>query len=440
MNIKTCAKKGMAPVALAIIAAVSLIGLETIFVVNYFVNSDVVHRTAKETEAIEVIDSMEFLKRSMQHAVVDSLYTSSFDVMERGGYDTFSEGVNVVGCSPYWRVHDTVSEPDIEAGIKSSFLKVFNCYGKKYAQAYSIKGIMISTPDYSSCGSVDLVAGEDAIKLYIKDGCKSGFETSREFISVREKNANFIGEVKSSAFNLFWKAIAKFVYERPVLDAVDAATSDMECTHVTATEQSCSYENMKDDIKQVGSNLLNSQCSDWRSSLKNSIDSELSKIMIENADVDISFSDGDMSADYRVVECSSGCEHFEVETDECVEQTTECSVNSDCCGGGSVGTEVVCNNNICGTAASGTGHLCTSCIKKTVSKYKTSCSYEYSADVDVGVSVKAEENAKDTYYPIYSPSSGKTEWRQPVLKFRIIDGDSGQLKPETSECEQLSYC
>lgn len=444
-------EKGVEPItALAAVLITSGLILGAFYITNLIVESNVVRRIARETAALQVIDAMDFLKRSMQEAVKHAAYKASYDVLDRGGYYSIPDDVSSLDCRPYWRKYSETIEYDneiFEQSLEAALVDVFECYGKVYSTEYSKEGISISTPYYSVCGSVDVTDDDSKFSINIKNDCDAGLEVSGNFISVKESNANFGGEATLNAFELIEKAKTKFVDNRPVLDAVQSATSGMDCKRLTAEELECSYTGMEDD--QAGDTLMSSKCSNWKTKMKNLIDEELAKTEISDAEASFSFSNENLNAEYTVTECTL-CETFEEETDECVEEPEEgepasgCDQDSDCCEGFE-GIRVICMNSVCDLAAPGAGYICPEepeepeCTKKTITKYRTSCSYEYEADVNVVVTVKAEEDADDAYYPIYNSDSGGTEWQRLALRFRVLDGNLETLDVE-NVCSEINYC
>ncbi len=444
-------EKGVEPItALAAVLITSGLILGAFYITNLIVETNVVRRIARETAALQVIDAMDFLKRSMQEAIKHAAYKASYDILDRGGYYSIPDDVSSLDCRPYWRKYSETIEYDnemFEQNFEAALTDVFECYGKVYSTAYSKEGISIDTPLYSICGSVDAIVEGNKFSISIKNDCEAGLEVSGNFISVKESNANFEGEATLNTFELIEKAKTKFVDNRPVLDTVQSATSGMDCKSLTAEELECSYTDMEND--QAADTLMNAKCSNWKTRLKNLINEELGKIEISGAEVTATLSAEELNAEYEVTGCSSICEAFEEETDECVEEPEEeenewCTQDSDCCEGFE-GIRVICMNNVCDLAALGAGYLCPEepeepeCTKKTITKYRTRCSYEYDADANVVVTVKAEEDVDDAYYPIYNSDSGITEWQRLALRFRVLDGTLETLNVE-NVCSEINYC
>jgi hypothetical protein len=444
-------EKGVDPITtLAAVLITSGLILGAFYITNLIVETNVVRRIARETAALQVIDAMDFLKRSMQEAVKHAAYKASYDVLDRGGYYSIPDDVSSLDCRPYWRKYSETIEYDneiFEQSLEAALADVFECYGKVYSIEYSKEGISTSTPYYSVCGSVDVTDDDRKFSINIKNDCDAGLEVSGNFISVKESNANFEGEATLNAFELIEKAKTKFVENRPVLGAVQSAISDMDCKSLTAEELECSYTGMEYD--QAGEILMNAKCSNWKTKMKNLIDEELAKTEISGAEASFSFSNENLNADYTVTGCTL-CEAFEEESDECVEESEEseptygCDQDSDCCEG-LEGIRVVCMNNVCDLATPGAGYLCPEepeeqeCTKKIITKYSTSCSYEYDADVNVVVTVTAEEDSEDAYYPIYNSNSGDAEWQRLALRFRVLDGTLEALDVE-NVCSEINYC
>ncbi len=503
-------KKGMELISMGVVFLIGSLTLEGLFITAMIVNTHVVRRAIRESDAIEVIDAMEFFKEFIGGSVDYASQRAVFDVMKRGGQYSMPEDVKSSNCQPYWKIYDEsintnyLSDSVVEKNIENMIMDVFECYDNEYSKGYSESEIVFTLPSYSECGNVDIVnTGGKKFDVIILSNCENGLEVSRDFISVKEKNANFEGEIKINIFELIDKSKAEFIDKRPIYDAVIEALSDADCRSLSDIEKdSCSYTGGNDN---VGSDLLMLECSNWENRLRNTINSKLNDIEIDGTE--LSFSISRMGADYEVTGCSQVCNKLEPEKTgkyECQESrenvetengnsqsnvginlsptdrvlfqgcqptnscdTKECKdgdvwckndcdeweYKSDECGSkqcyqGSCCEPETCSSlgHSCGTWDDGCGGTINcgtcgegeECSEKVIERFKTICSYSYSADVDVLVKVKSDSNLK---YPIYDSTSKILEEKKPSLEFRIIDGNIGSLTADIEEtCSETDYC
>jgi hypothetical protein len=115
--------KGIGPlIVLAIVGAISLYSLILAVVIG---RTEINVRALVEKEILSAINRMEFTKREIPIAIKYSFYQASFDLANRGGYETFETSYN---CIPYWKVFSQNNIPYFETNFKSVFLKIFSKY------------------------------------------------------------------------------------------------------------------------------------------------------------------------------------------------------------------------------------------------------------------------------------------------------------------------
>jgi len=115
--------KGIAPLIIGII--IGGLALYTIILAVVFGRTEINVRALVEKEVLSAINKMEFVKREIPLAVRYSFYQTSYDLANRGGYETFETSYN---CVPYWQVFSQNNIPDIETNLKNVFLKIFSKY------------------------------------------------------------------------------------------------------------------------------------------------------------------------------------------------------------------------------------------------------------------------------------------------------------------------
>jgi len=429
-------RKGIA-VAVIVVAMVGAVVLEGIFISTYIADTDVIRRSGKELDVIETIDSMEFLKTSMGKASEYSIHRASYDTLSIGGYNLIQEYTESSECEVYWRKYENnyiPSDDTIEHNFKQSILDIFECYVNGYSESYSKLGMSIEHPEYSDCGDVVIDYGE-FYDLTIVDDCNTGLRISNgDNIIVFEENADFENQLELEYFELFSVGKTMFGDNRPLYTAVQNAVSGLNCKSLSYTGDQC----------VDAGDLLEMKCGNWEESIKDSIESELGEMISGDAQISVSFNSWDLNYD------SNGCSCEDIKDDSgCGGLSLDSICPGECLLGGASECAAYCGygNAYSCTSEGGCTCCCTcpsandeppeedsedSCVK-TVKK--TECSFSFEADVDVTIIVTGDKS-----YPIYDSITGKTEQTKMSLKFRIIDGNSGNLNPEETACDFSGYC
>jgi len=416
-------KKGA--IQLIAVMAVGFFLIAGFFAANMVVYNNVYTRAAREKDAVDAINSMEILKRSMHDAIKHVLYTSSKNVLGKGGYSSILEDIASYECKPYWRKYSEVNEVGIaefEQSMEQEFSKVFELFGYEYSAAYKTPKSSIKIPDYSECGSTDITnKGNKVDAIIMGDSCANGFEVKRGITTVKESNVNFADEdIDLDVFGFFETVSDNFAGSRRVLIAVDNGVATTECRSIIVEENECSYTTeMFGNDDEVGDALMELQCSDWNSKLRHSINNELDKINVDS--FDSIFSIQYMDSEYTVDDCTR-CEYITYETDECVDELPDDEDESESPSTPSPLTPLTPLIVLQGEDEE-------ECVKKIIVKYRTTCPYSYKADIDVLVSVQS-----DSEYPLYNSVSGKTELMSIPLEFRILDGSMETLSAKSSIC------
>jgi hypothetical protein len=110
-------QKGVGPIGIIVIVVIVALLLESVYVNSFIADVEVIKRAAQETAIVKAIDTVEFAKRALDHAVPFSFYEASNDVLETGGYCSFDSdacteeckvpnNVPTNDCDPFWRVYD----------------------------------------------------------------------------------------------------------------------------------------------------------------------------------------------------------------------------------------------------------------------------------------------------------------------------------------------
>lgn len=284
MKIRRIGRKGIGPILLVLIIAFGSIGIEAVYAafgINYNIVTDQIDR---EVKVISGINSMEFLKLSMQEAVGYAFNQAAYDTLKQGGYYEFSASVPINAGLPYWINYSDTYVPKIEANLTNSTLELFDKYVNSYVQKYGSElGITLDKPNYyGGCGGLAMAANARSIKLSINDTCKYGLHARGQSFTISESNANFSDTLDSNALQLFETAKSKFVdvTKDPVLDAVEQAIGDMPSAQPTDWDT---------QLKQKITAKLNAENS--------SINSQLSGMSVS-----FIFSDSNISVSY-----CSGC-------------------------------------------------------------------------------------------------------------------------------------
>lgn len=431
--------KGMDSLYVAIVFIFITLILEGFVASTLFVNSNVVRRISKETEVIEAVNSMEFLKKSLRASVEYSVYKSSYDVLSHGGYLTIPSEIDSKGCIPYISVYsdksDLISEDELIGNVENTTMEIFDCYAQQYSSEYSQFGINIYTPNYSGCGKLEFSEiGDDYVTVVMDSRkCDTDFIVSNGFVTISEPVTSFEEIINVNFLDILRKSSSVFD-DRFVLSSINSATSSFGCDSMSVREDECSY--IGDSEDDIGRSLLESKCGNWESRLRSSIESKLNKIDIDG--LDMSFHVDRIETDYSV-ECDV-CEEVVKEVEECTEERIE----FDSCPGVCVDSPHICSSQYPGRSCTASSYECGTCcctepdslteevcVTKEIVEYETTCRYSYSADVDVIISITDKNSVK---YPIGD------SWRKMELKFRILDGNLGDMDISTDECGEFSYC
>jgi len=166
-------RKGIAPLAIALIAMLVLVGVEGVILVNFVYRMEFSIRAAKEASIVEKINEVEFVKRGLDKALIYSFHQASYFIASKGGYSDF-DGVPSYNCIPYWRNYATTNYPtNFLENIEDNSIKDLN----SYAEALSND---ITVPEYEKVERVlpqKIKNIEDAIKCsYYR--CTKGCESS----------------------------------------------------------------------------------------------------------------------------------------------------------------------------------------------------------------------------------------------------------------------
>jgi len=131
-------RKGLGPVAIALIAIVVILVTEAVFLTNFIVRVESVVRTIREGEIILAINEMEFVKKALNQALPYSFYQSFYYIASRGGYLGFGH-IPSYNCIPYWRNYAATNYPNnLKENLAEVLLKTFNGYGSKLEDPVSI--------------------------------------------------------------------------------------------------------------------------------------------------------------------------------------------------------------------------------------------------------------------------------------------------------------
>src|SRR3990170_1005459 len=123
-------KKGIGPLAIALIGIVVAIAVEGVYLANFVIRSEFSTRVAGETLIVQSINELEFVKRALPPAATYSYYQASYYTASRGGYDSLD--VQSYSCIPYWRVYTETDYPDYRTRLSSSLLSIFSEYLRQF--------------------------------------------------------------------------------------------------------------------------------------------------------------------------------------------------------------------------------------------------------------------------------------------------------------------
>jgi len=217
-------KGGIILFALAIVAVVLI--AEGIYVSNFITKTSVLQIAVRETDIIESVNLMEFIKNSMQQALDYSFYQASYDVARKGGYDKLTIGS--YNCAPYWRYYtSTIDFPTNPLDNLSSATKdKLNQYASALSYDISIM------PTYND---VSIVNSGDIIKVSAIASKKLGIRRVN-FYSISD-NGNFSSEYQMKFFDLFQRGKANFIDSDGIESVVQQAIAEAGSSSADAITQ-----------------------------------------------------------------------------------------------------------------------------------------------------------------------------------------------------------
>lgn len=189
--------KGLAPVVVIVIFLVATAVEATIFA-NLFFQSETIKRTVRDMTILEAINTVEFLKSSLNQALGFSFYQAAYTVAQNGGGDAPS--AQSLGGPPYWRVYENTNVPDYKSNIQSGTKNILSLY----KEGLSLDGI--KNPDYSSV-EISKTGNKEIVKV---DAIANGNIISKSEVYEIKDLPSMTRLVQTNIFTLFEEPIRTF--------------------------------------------------------------------------------------------------------------------------------------------------------------------------------------------------------------------------------------
>lgn len=249
---KTIGQKGVAVIAIVAVLMAAVFIIEGVYVANFVADVEVVKRTARELAVINAVDTVEFAKKALHHAVSYSFYKASYDVLERGCFCAFDEdlckedckipyNIPTQKCRPWWRVYDGKYAPD---------LLNFKAYlSNRTSAIYDDYASLFFGPQYcpQPPGKVTIEdKGKYTVRVDVANTEGGVIEYRGENLNIVEHTVSFTDVIEITTFEMFLLGRKKFVDEDGVKNAFETANNktpnsceDMEVSCGIPKEPEC---------------------------------------------------------------------------------------------------------------------------------------------------------------------------------------------------------
>jgi hypothetical protein len=455
--------KGIGPLAAGLVVMLGIILIGGTILVSLAFRMEFFQRTAKETEIINAINKMEFLKRNLINALDYSFYQAVYSSARKGGYVSLKE--KTFNCIPYWREYEKTNYPRFKKNVQKLLLRIFNLYASRLADEINVptfenieikektfeikkcEGTPVACEDFyiknecenqkgcewavSPIGMPPLCKGEPwPCEVFSYDECSEQkgcypIEKHKEGIEIKVSAKGKISFI-TSFFKILEKAeiVIKFfgdffqVYEvgknnfidyDKIKDAIISAINNLpeRCKKIEINE-SCELP----DARQIHSE----NCEDWKNILENNIRNNIFEIertdeisvKIDIEDIKTSYSGNCDYSSEPSLTCGIKFCINETDTYDC-----ECSPEP-CC-------ENFTNITYC------------------LAYQNITCRYNYFGASKV--LIKIIDNSKK--YPVWDPEEKTTNYRNISLRFRVVSGNRKLIEPimdESCRCEADVDC
>jgi len=211
-------RKGIAPIAVALIALIAIIAIEGVIVTNFIFRIESVVRTIREGDIIIAINKIEFAKKALKSSVSFSFYEAAFTVLKMGGFCKepsvclIPQEVPSLKCMPWWRIYDKTYSPDPPDQSIKIFLSYLENRTSYIFDRYS-KSFEVSTPRYypQPPGSVTVEELNGGVRINISSEDKGGtMSLAGEFFEITD-NANFADDVTISTTKIYRLGKERFI-------------------------------------------------------------------------------------------------------------------------------------------------------------------------------------------------------------------------------------
>jgi hypothetical protein len=225
-------RKGLGPIAIALVVIAALLSTEGIAVTNFFADSEVIKRSARETSIIDAVDTVEFSKKYIDNAVSYSFYKASYDVLQMGGFcrsDLDCTGtcqipvdVPTKDCIPWWLIYGDTYAPTADIFEDYLINKTLSLFSD-----YSTSSI---GPAYCAPQGNAIISdiGSYLIQLDIRNQDSAILRYEKKNINLIERITNFTGIFGESALEMFGYARGTFVENDEIGKSFYYADSAME--------------------------------------------------------------------------------------------------------------------------------------------------------------------------------------------------------------------
>ncbi len=281
--------KGIIPIIIVVlVAALAVWG---VIAANIFANVSTIQGTYTDVSIVSAINSLEFVKRSLQQSLVYSFYQAAYNVSKNGGYSD-TTNLKTINSLVYWRIiTDTTQAPTCgifysgqtiycteNVGLAKIINNIFNQYVDQ------LQATNFNIPTYSS---VTIGGGQGSTSIQLTAMPNGNLETSKTNLYDIKDSAEIVQTIPTTFYKLFDFGINNFVDQDPIqpiiLDAIENSINNYNPTTATstATYTYCNATNGGLGAAQVFSGYYGSSYSGIQNSISNQIKNQINSLSIQ---------------------------------------------------------------------------------------------------------------------------------------------------------------
>jgi hypothetical protein len=394
--------KAVAIILLTLLVALGLITAEGMYIFATTSNIESAKRSVVEIGITALINQVEFAKKSLNQALDYSIYQAIYNVMSNGGYENPVSVPNPkYNNLPYWRVYDNTYFPfSYQTTLNTAISNIFN---NEYITSLKTK-TDVQIPIYSLSTNV---FGSFVLPSTVESGWIEVSATSAENIKLEKPNVTIsdnpnIDRTVSTNFKpAFDLGKSYFIDKDSIGQAINDVIKNLNFAQSGGLSQ-CGPCPSPDTVFSLANNGITVQQA--KDSIEAGIRNEINKLKgtFPGLVLDIEILD---VKSYINLDCA------------CTDLGVSC-----CCG-----VDPCCTGSPCGATDSDGNciNTCASCCVCFDTFKQTNCNFYYYGAAKFLVKITDTANS----YPIYDFQKGTTNYRNSILNFYVISGNSNLISP-----------